>query len=93
MRSRRLSFAPGGNCGKCQGTGKEVRKRGRGGVVIQRITPCPLCDGRGLVIDNPFRFLGVTGINVVTRISGILLAALAVQFVAGGAIQIWRSAI
>ena len=36
-----------------------------------------------------FRLLGRTGVNVVTRILGILLAALAVQYVADGAKGLW----
>jgi multiple antibiotic resistance protein len=36
-----------------------------------------------------FRLLGQTGVNVVTRILGILLAALAVQYVADGAKGLW----
>lgn len=40
-------------CEKCKGSGQEVRKQGRGGIMIQQITPCPDCGGRGTIIDDP----------------------------------------
>ena len=42
-----------------------------------------------LAADPLFRLLGQTGVNVVTRILGILLAALAIQYVADGARGLW----
>lgn len=42
-----------------------------------------------LAADQLFRLLGQTGVNVVTRILGILLAALAIQYVADGARGLW----
>ena len=41
--------------------------------------------GALLVTSRMVRFLGVTGVNVVTRVLGLILAALAVQFVIDGA--------
>jgi molecular chaperone DnaJ len=41
------------NCDTCKGSGKQIRRQGSGAVVIQQISPCPDCDGRGVIIDSP----------------------------------------
>jgi multiple antibiotic resistance protein len=41
--------------------------------------------GTLLLTGRMIRLLGVTGVNVVTRVLGLVLAALAVQFVIDGA--------
>lgn len=41
-------------CPNCEGTGqqKRTRREGRGNVLIQQITPCPACNGRGRIVDE-----------------------------------------
>ena len=53
------------------------------GVVLAIMLVCLLLTGPVM------RLLGVTGINVISRVAGIILAALAVQFVIDGVRAAW----
>jgi len=55
-------------------------------LVLALTLACFLSAGRLMKI------LGITGVNVVTRVSGLLLAALAVQFVIDGVLAVVRAA-
>lgn len=45
-----------------------------------------------LLANSVDRFMGETGRSILSRLLGLILAALAVQFVADGVIEIWRNA-
>jgi len=45
-----------------------------------------------MLADRIDRILGETGRSILSRLLGLILAALAVQFVSDGAIEIWRGA-
>ena len=44
---------PPRRCDACQGTGQRTTSRHDRGVVLQQITSCPSCHGRGSIIDTP----------------------------------------
>lgn len=52
-------------CTTCNGTGQQVSRRNetrdKGSVIIQQISVCPACMGRGSVIDKPCRTCAGTG--------------------------------
>lgn len=48
-------------CPACGGTGRKVVSRQEGGVSFQQITPCPQCQGRGVIIDHPCHTCGGRG--------------------------------
>jgi molecular chaperone DnaJ len=41
------------SCPSCGGKGQQVKSRQEGHVRVQQITTCPVCSGRGTVIDKP----------------------------------------
>ena len=60
-------------------------------VVLTTAVVLLLCFAALRLSEPLVRALGTTGVNVVTRVLGVLLAALAVQYVADGALTLFRS--
>lgn len=40
-------------CASCHGSGRAISGGRKGGVLFQRVSPCPDCDGRGIIVDQP----------------------------------------
>lgn len=76
-------------CTVCNGTGRQTisrrETRDKGSVVIQQITVCPACFGRGSVIDKPCPACGGTG---KTERDEILSVAIPVGVEEGMALRI-----
>lgn len=43
---------PPTTCPACQGSGQQVTAQQKGNMVVRQISPCPVCHGRGKVIDQ-----------------------------------------
>ncbi len=48
-------------CVPCGGTGQRTTSSRQGNVVVQQITTCPTCSGRGATIDDPCTTCGGSG--------------------------------
>ena len=69
------------------------RPIGEAAVIQDRLpqTACQLIGGKKIPADPLRRVLGETGIEVSTRISGILVAAIAVQLIQEGIVELFPS--
>lgn len=63
----------------------------QGGILIELVLVLVSTLIAFRLADRMMKLLGVTGVNVVTRVLGILLAALSVQFMIDGGLQVWRA--
>ncbi|WP_052390742.1 DnaJ C-terminal domain-containing protein [Streptomyces sp. NRRL B-24484] len=52
-------------CPRCRGSGQRVTERRRGSTVLQQVTTCRACGGRGTVVRNPCSTCGGTGRTLV----------------------------